>query len=133
MTVLLVNSIVAEFSGDIETDGMNLVRAHGGMVTGPSLIVNADLGLGGLADNGGPTRTMLPQEGSPALDSGVFLESIPVNDQRGTGFLRGQVPDLGSVETPDLNLGRLRVLGVELSPALSPTTLNYTATLFLWA
>ena len=127
-SVFTGNSIVAEFSGDIETNGMNLVRAHTGEVTGgPSLIEHADLGLGALSDNGGPTWTMLPQEGSPAVDTGVFLESIPVNDQRGTGFLRGRVPDLGAVETPDLNLERLHVLGVELSPDLSPTILNYTA------
>ncbi len=126
--VQMTNSIVASSSGDIKTLGANLVQSHTGMVEGPDLIVNPDLGLGALADNGGPTRTMLPLQGSPALDSGVFLEkTIPENDQRGSGFLRGRVPDLGAVETPDLNLGVLRLLGVALSPDLSPTTLNYTA------
>ncbi len=126
--VQMTNSVVASSSGDIKTLGANLVRSHTGMVEGPDLIVNPDLGLGALADNGGPTWTMLPQQGSPALDSGVFLEkSIPANDQRGSSFLRGRVPDLGAVETPDLNLGVLRVLGVRLSPDFAPTTVGYTA------
>jgi hypothetical protein len=55
--------------------------------------INPNLGL--LLDNGGPTRTLLPNPGSPAIDRGG---SCPTTDQR--GFFRGSVPpcDAGAVE-----------------------------------
>ena len=62
-----------------------------------------DLGLGALADNGGPTRTMLPQAGSPAIDAGPDpVATFPGNeyDQRGPGYDRisGGRADVGAVE-----------------------------------
>lgn len=56
-------------------------------------IVFADPRLGPLADNGGPTRTMLPGAGSPALGAGA---DCPSADQRGEP--RGAACDLGAVE-----------------------------------
>jgi serine protease len=54
--------------------------------------------LGPLADNGGPTPTMLPLNGSPAIDAAVIEVDSPLADQR--GILRPQGPndDIGSVE-----------------------------------
>jgi hypothetical protein len=43
----------------------------------------ADLGLGPLTDNGGPTLTHLPQAGSPALDFVALGCPPPATDQRG--------------------------------------------------
>lgn len=59
--------------------------------------------LGALADNGGSTRTMLPQAGSPLLDAGpATIPTFPGNefDQRGVGFARisGDSSDIGAVE-----------------------------------
>ena len=61
--------------------------------------------LGALANNGGPTLTMLPLVGSPLIDAGPA--TIPVFagnqfDQRGPGFPRvlGSMSDIGAVETP---------------------------------
>ena len=59
-------------------------------------------GLGALANNGGPTQTMLPQPGSPVLDAGNN-SLIPIGvtfDQRGAGFPRimGARVDIGAVE-----------------------------------
>ena len=55
--------------------------------------------LGPLQDNGGPTETMLPSAGSPAIDAGANPESL-TNDQRGTGFSREEnaIADIGAVE-----------------------------------
>ncbi len=55
-------------------------------------------GLGALADNGGPTQTMAPTVGSPALSNGDPLlaktgNGVPLNyDQRGPRFPR-TLPD----------------------------------------
>lgn len=61
--------------------------------------------LGALANNGGPTLTMLPLVGSPLIDAGPsIIPSFPGNefDQRGPGFPRvvGPKADIGAVEAP---------------------------------
>jgi hypothetical protein len=56
--------------------------------------------LGALANNGGPTMTMLPLAGSPLIDAGDPAFSGLATDQRGAGFPRvinGRV-DIGAVE-----------------------------------
>lgn len=58
--------------------------------------------LGPLQLNGGPTPTMMPLAGSPAIDAGTPGAVGPAYDQRGAGFDRvaaGRV-DVGAVETP---------------------------------
>lgn len=57
--------------------------------------------LGALADNGGPTFTLLPAASSPAVDAGdPAIAQAPAEDQRGTGFARivGDAIDIGAVE-----------------------------------
>ena len=58
--------------------------------------------LGPLADNGGPTQTMLPQPGSPAIDkipAGQGPCSGPnLRDQRGVARPQGNNCDIGAVE-----------------------------------
>ena len=61
--------------------------------------------LGALADNGGPTLTMLPLAGSPLIDAGPATVPIFAGnefDQRGPGFPRvlGSKADIGAVEVP---------------------------------
>ena len=58
----------------------------------------ADPLLGDLLDNGGPTRTMLPLVGSPAIDNGV-PGACPAVDQRGLPRLVGGTCDVGAAET----------------------------------
>lgn len=59
-------------------------------------------GLGALANNGGPTLTMLPQAGSPAIDAGLdtTCSAAPVSglDQRGVSRPQGTHCDIGAVE-----------------------------------
>ena len=59
-------------------------------------------GLGALGNNGGPTLTMKPNTGSPALGAGsvALIPAGVTTDQRGTGFARvvnGSL-DVGAVE-----------------------------------
>lgn len=57
----------------------------------------ADLMLGPLADNGGPTKTHLPEPGSPALDHGNGIKFL-FTDQRGISRPQGTAWDVGAVE-----------------------------------
>jgi CSLREA domain-containing protein len=62
--------------------------------------------LGTLANNGGPTQTVVPLDGSPAIDAGSTADALDQNgnplttDQRGTGFPRvvGNAVDIGAFE-----------------------------------
>lgn len=56
-----------------------------------------DLGLGALADNGGPTETILPEPDSPAVDGGTTT-GCPATDQRGASRPQGAACDVGAVE-----------------------------------
>ena len=66
-----------------------------------------------LADNGGPTRTHLPLEGSPVIDAGNTTSSLGF-DQRGEAFDRvfGSRIDIGAVELqPEVTILRGDVNG----------------------
>jgi hypothetical protein len=92
------------FGGPTASGGANIIGKSDG---GPdcSLTASGDLmgtsatpvlaNLGALVNNGGPTRTHLPNAGSPAINRGG---SCPATDQR--GLFRFNVPpcDSGSVE-----------------------------------
>jgi hypothetical protein len=52
--------------------------------------------LGALGNNGGPTRTLLPLPGSPAIDAGGATALL--TDQRGLARVGGGATDLGAVE-----------------------------------
>jgi hypothetical protein len=57
--------------------------------------IYTDPQLGSLADNGGPTQTMLPGQGGSAFDAGTC--SLPT-DQRGARRAQGDFCDIGAVE-----------------------------------
>ena len=75
--------------GSFTSDGYNLTDDTTGTACGMTAstdVVNASPDLGALANNGGPTKTMLPGAGSPAI--GVIPSSpttsyCPRTDQRG--------------------------------------------------
>lgn len=74
----------------------------------PSSVNSTDAQLGPLRDNGGPTLTMAPLSGSPAIDLGVNAVAVDsagvplATDQRGVGFARifpsGGTVDRGAIE-----------------------------------
>ncbi len=88
--VMLRNSIVAGNS-DIFGVGYD----HGGNLTSGNPLLSA------LGNYGGPTPTIVPLAGSPAIDAGVSSSaaSFP-NDQRGSGYPRiiGSHVDIGAYE-----------------------------------
>lgn len=106
--ITLRNSIVANNTGpnfrtstaagagaSITSLGFNLTNDDGrGFLTQGTDKINAEAGLGPLADNGGPTRTHVLLSNSAALDAGHSSGST--TDQRGDGFAR-------SVELPVVN------------------------------
>jgi CSLREA domain-containing protein len=86
-----------DIAGRIDTQaGVNLVTSANGITPGFSGIV-ADPLLSPPANHGGPTRTMLPLAGSPAIDAGAS-NTLP-KDQRGFWRVVGSAVDLGAVET----------------------------------
>ncbi len=111
--VSLANCIVAGNSSpggaDIQTEGsaLNWQSANinqstflvSGTITGPSPI-NANPLLAPLGNYGGPTRTMPPLPGSPAINAA--LGSTTVVDQRGLPRPSGAAADIGAVEVRGL-------------------------------
>jgi hypothetical protein len=88
---IVANNGSMNCSGSITDAGGNL--AHGDTTcTG---FASGDPKLGVLADNGGPTKTMLPGAGSAALDQIVCTQDA---DQRGVARPQGNQCDIGAVE-----------------------------------
>jgi hypothetical protein len=100
-------------------DQGNNISADKSVALGASSKINTDPKLGALADNGGPTQTMLPLLGSPAVNAAAPVEN-PEVDQR--GFPRPETPggqsDIGAVE------GRLPAITTQ--PQDQPSRLGAT-------
>lgn len=84
-----------------------------GSVTGPAAIDAAPL-LAPLGSYGGPTQTMPPLSGSPAIDAGGTTTLS--TDQRGITRLVGSAADLGAVE---LNIITISISGMGATRTLS--------------
>ena len=78
--------------------GSGLVHGvNGDQVGAAATPINARLGP--LQDNGGPSPTMLPTAGSPALDAGnPTITGLGLTDQRGFPRVTGGRIDIGAVE-----------------------------------
>ena len=89
--VQAINSIVA---GNVSPGGdMNAALTAGST----NNIIGGDPKLAALANNGGPTQTMLPLGDSPAIDAGSDA-NCPATDQRGVNRPQGAHCDIGAVE-----------------------------------
>jgi len=101
-TVTLRNSILAYSAsgGDawgVVTDaGYNICSDATANFSAEGSLNNVDPRLGPLADNGGPTPTMLLLNGSPAQDA--IPVGFPALDQRGVMRPQGVAADIGAVE-----------------------------------
>lgn len=96
--------------GVLETGGYNLSNdTHCGSVfTGPGDLNSQTLSMGALANNGGPTLTMMPQAGNPAIDHIPHASCIEHYDQRGYARTPATLPassncDSGAVEVNGSN------------------------------
>jgi hypothetical protein len=97
MDIFIVNGALTYASA-------NLVQFVDGTVlttptTGPAPLTNSPA-LAPLGNNGGPTRTILPLPGSPAIDGCTNGTSF-TTDQRGFPRIVGPLADLGAVEFQD--------------------------------
>jgi len=89
-------------AGTITTTGVNLLSnlAGSGLSVGSSVIVGAP-NLAPMGNYGGPTKTMPPLPGSPAIDAAVGSSistdqrGFPIQDGDGNGSI---LPDIGAVE-----------------------------------
>ncbi|HEY0076508.1 MAG TPA: Calx-beta domain-containing protein [Abditibacteriaceae bacterium] len=105
-----VDYAVGTAENTFSSDGYNLIGIGNGLDAfhqfGDRIYIT-EPGLDDLADNGGPTKTHLPQIGSPAIDAGTFIFS---HDQTGqTRPLNGN-SDIGAVEFDAfLSINSLRV------------------------
>ena len=91
--VELQNCLIAENPTSEEPDAAGI---SGTWIDGGGNVIGGAAGLGVLRDNGGPTFTMLPFPGSPAINAGVASESV--TDARGLSRVAGAAPDAGAVE-----------------------------------
>ena len=123
-TLTIENSILADATGDsnvtvaqgghpfdtpsgtsvssLTTDSFSIIEGginnSGATVTGTP--VTADPMLAALASNGGPTQSMAPNTGSPAINTGNnAAANIPARDQRGVTRIKSGTVDVGAVET----------------------------------
>ena len=92
LPVQAINSIVA---GNVAPNGdLNSALTAGST----NNVIGGDPKLGALANNGGPTLTMLPLAGSPVIDAGSDGANCPAADQRGVSRPQGPHCDIGAVE-----------------------------------
>jgi hypothetical protein len=135
---------VADETGAFTSLGNNLI----GNTTESSGWISSDLtgngasplaaDLGSLANNGGPTETMLPLTGSPAIGAGsvALIASGVTTDQRGLPRTVNSAVDIGAVETQSapfatLAGGNLTVTGTPVADAISFTENAGTVTAIL--
>ena len=111
-TVTAINTIIADGvaatagyqnCGEYETSlGHNLSSGNCGLTQASDKTNTAPM-LASLANNGGPTETMAPLAGSPAIDAGSAASSCPATDQRGDSRPDSGEPecDIGAYEHQD--------------------------------
>lgn len=85
--------------------------------------VNVDPQLGPLANNGGPTDTLLPAVGSPLIDTGDTV-NCTTTDQRGVPRPQGGGCDIGAVERTTPTAGTPLALGATTSGVTLSTQVN---------
>jgi hypothetical protein len=103
-TLSLTNTLITNnFPGDcynlqtLSANDHNLIADGSCKADGDGRVYPIDPKLGSLADNGGPTQTMAPKSGSPAIDAGSDATCL-TTDQRGVPRPIGAHCDIGAVE-----------------------------------
>jgi len=133
--VTLRNTIVAQNAADFANNcggvpslsGLNLSDDTSCGAAGANLMVAPDPMLGTLASNGGPTQTLLPAAGSPAIDAVPSGQCTVDVDQRYVARPQGSLCDIGSVEAEQSG-GNSGTLTLASSGIVSPTTGAATVT-----
>ncbi len=94
-TIIAISGSGTNCSGNITSQGRNIVSDNTCHLTGTGDLTNTNPRLGALQNNGGPTLTHALLLGSPALDSG---SGCPAVDQRGVARPFGPACDRGAYE-----------------------------------
>jgi hypothetical protein len=107
-TFVLANSIIANASSGgngypstITDAGYNVSSDNSVNLAAAGSLKNTNANLGTLSSNGGPTQTIMPLIGSPAIDRGSAGVCL-ATDQRGAARPAGAACDAGAVETAGL-------------------------------
>jgi hypothetical protein len=110
-TFVLANSILANAGagtnafGTITDLGFNVSSDNSLNLTNTGSLKNVtNVNLTALGDFGGPTFTILPMNGSPAINRGAVGGICLPTDQRGTNRTFGPTCDAGAVETSGLTI-----------------------------
>jgi predicted outer membrane repeat protein len=114
----LLGTFTVKFS-DVKKKGTATFAAG----SGNNLADGTDPSLGLLAANGGPTKTLLPNAGSPVIDKGdtAIVSGI---DQRGLPRVVNARADMGAVEVG----GSVTTLVSSLNPSTFGQNVTFTAT-----
>jgi hypothetical protein len=94
-TLTITNTIVA---GNTAPTNANIYIIDSSF-SGANNLTSGDPLLAGLGDYGGPTQTMPPLRGSPAIDAGLDTGSLPATDQRGHPRIINGTVDIGACES----------------------------------
>ncbi len=100
-TVVADNTTLHDCVGTVDDGGYNLASDGSCAFSATGSVENGTAKLGPLADNGGPTKTLLPAKGSQAMDAiptGKANCSTTATDQRGVSRPQGARCDIGAVE-----------------------------------
>ena len=112
------------YNFDASLDGSCSDFAHG---TGDTWSAGADAALGSLADNGGPTETLLPQPGSPLIDAIPWGDcSAGVFDDYDQRYVDRQ---LAGADTAGCDIGAVEVAPSSVSFVVSGATGDINVTL----
>jgi len=115
-----INSIVA---GNASPGGdTNAILSAGST----NNIIGGDPKLGALANNGGPTQTMLPLPDSQAIEGGSDAD-CPATDQRGVNRPQGAHCDIGAVEALAAQIANPNLLFTNWSSGIDLGGPLYTA------
>src|SRR5207248_1889663 len=98
-----------------------------GLTDGGGNIIGQNLLLGPLANNGGPTQTILPGAGSPVINAG-FNAVFRGVDQRGNTRTAGTQVDIGAVETGSTGIPAADLPGIDLVTAFGATVYQLRVT-----
>ena len=96
-----VNAAEQDCSGVVAPTSANNLTGDASCLFVDAGSIQGDPQIAALADNGGPTNTMLPAEGSPVIDAGTDT-GCPATDQRGVARPQRTVCDIGAVEVEPL-------------------------------
>ena len=125
----LANSIVAgNINGDgDDLDNINLLNFSGNNLT------SGDPMLAALGNYGGPTQTMPPLPGSPAIDAGSDAVAAGfATDQRGYPRFAGTHVDLGAVELQQATVTTLTASNIATNNATLNGTVNPDGLVVTW-